>query len=195
MRVAILKYNAGNTTSVAEAVRRLGAEPEVTESPESISTADRVIIPGVGEAATAMQYLRQRNLDRVIALLDRPVLGICLGMQLLFQFSAEGNVRCLGIFPHSVSLLPPDTGVKIPHIGWNRVALRPSPLFEGVGSDPFVYFAHSYAVRRCDNEIAHCDYAGGFAAAVANGNFFGVQFHPEKSGSIGSRIVENFLRL
>jgi glutamine amidotransferase len=195
MRVAILKYNAGNTTSVAEAVRRLGAEPEITDSAEDISSADRVIIPGVGEAASAMQFLRQRNLDRVIASLARPVLGICLGMQLLCKSSAEGDVECIGVFSASVSLLPADSDVKIPHIGWNQIRVGKSPLFEGVKHDPFVYFAHSYAVTNCETAIAHCDYAGGFAAAIENSNFFGVQFHPEKSGSIGSQILENFMRL
>lgn len=195
MRVAILKYNAGNTTSVAEAVRRLGAEPSITDSAEDISSADRVIIPGVGEAASAMQFLRQRNLDRVIASLVKPVLGICLGMQLLCKSSAEGEVECIGVFSASVSQLPADSNVKIPHIGWNQIKVAKSPLFEAVRHDPFVYFAHSYAVTNCDTAIAYCDYAGGFAAAIEDSNFFGVQFHPEKSGSTGSQILENFLRL
>lgn len=195
MRVAIVRYNASNTASVADAIRRLGIEPEITGTADLIASADRVIIPGVGEAASAMNFLRSQSLHRLIASLRQPVLGICLGMQILCKSSAEGNTQCLGVFPYSVELLQTSENEKLPHIGWNRITTANSKLFDGVKSGSFVYFAHSYAVPSFPDCPATCDYAGGFAAAVEHNNFMGVQFHPEKSGSAGRQILENFLAL
>jgi len=195
MRVAILKYNAGNTASVADAIARLGGEPLVTDSADEISTADRVIIPGVGEATSAMRFILTLNLDRIIKSLRQPVLGICLGMQILCKSSAEGNAECLGIFPYSVNRLHPRTNEKIPHIGWNKIYVRKSGILDGIGHDAFVYFAHSFAVDDYSEAAAFCDYSGGFAAALEQDNFFGVQFHPEKSAETGRRILENFMNL
>ena len=197
MNVAIVKYNAGNICSVMNAMRRLGVEPLVTDNPEQLMAADRVIFPGQGEASSTMSYLRERGLDEVIRSLRQPVLGICIGMQLMCRSSEEGNAECLGIFDTAVRRFEPDkeSGVKVPHMGWNSIGNLHSPLFEGIADGAFVYFVHSYAPVLCDECIAVSANGRTFAAALAKGNFYGTQFHPEKSGDIGEAILRNFLKL
>ncbi|MEJ7848199.1 MAG: imidazole glycerol phosphate synthase subunit HisH [Pyrinomonadaceae bacterium] len=194
MKVAIVKYNAGNIASVQNALGRLGVESAVSDDADVLRQADKVIFPGVGEASTAMQYLRERNLDVVIKSLTQPVLGICLGMQLLCSHSEENDTECLGIFPNSVKRFT-EANYKVPHMGWNTISgLRP-PLFAEVADGSYVYFVHSYYVEPSENSAASCEYGAGFAAAIHIGNFYAVQFHPEKSGVAGTRILENFLNL
>ena len=194
MRVAVIKYNAGNTASVVNALERLGAESSVTDDANSIASADRVIFPGVGEASTAMRYLRERNLDSAIKSLTQPVLGICLGMQLMCGYSEENRTQCLRIFPDRVRRFDVD-GLKVPHMGWNTISSLRSPLFCGIAEGSYVYFVHSYYVEPAANPIAASDYGVEFAAGMCRSNFYAVQFHPEKSGDVGKRILENFLRI
>ena len=196
MNVAIIKYNAGNIFSVDCALRRIGVTSEITDDPEKISKADKVIFPGVGEASSAMAKLRERGLDALIPTLTQPVLGICIGMQLMCLDSEEGDTRCLGIFPaHVVRLRGGENPLKIPHVGWDTVGRLRSPLFDGLGEDTYLYYVHSFAAQACDATIAQTDYGGIFSAALGRGNFFGTQFHPEKSGRAGERILRNFLKL
>ena len=167
----------------------------ITADPALLRGADRVLLPGVGEASSAMAKLRERGLDLVIPTLTQPVLGICIGMQLLCLDSEEGDARCLGIFPaHVRRLKPAESGLKIPHVGWNTVGSLRGALFEGIGEETYVYYVHSYAAEVCEATIARTDYGGEFSAALGRGNFFGTQFHPEKSGSAGERILRNFLK-
>ncbi len=194
MKVAIIKYNAGNTASVSNALERIGVEPVISDDPEILRSADRVIFPGVGEASTAMDYLRERGLDVVIRSLRQPVLGICLGMQLMCRSSEENETECLGIFPLAVRKFA-DRALKVPHIGWNTITDLSSPLFDGLGHDRYVYFVHGYYVECGEQANATCTYGETFSAAINDSNFYGVQFHPEKSGRVGSRILENFLEL
>lgn len=194
MSVAIVKYNAGNVESVRNALRRLGIEGIVTDDAEMLRRAGHVIFPGVGEASSAMKYLRARGLDDVIRSLTRPVLGICLGMQLLCSHSEENDTECLGVFPNSVRRFN-DTAMKVPHIGWNTIKDLKSSIFDGVAKNSFAYFVHGYYVDPSADAAAFCEYDVRFAAAIQRDNFFAVQFHPEKSGNIGSRILENFLKL
>lgn len=194
MRVAIVKYNAGNTVSVANALIRLGVDPTVTDSAAEISLADKVIFPGVGEASTAMQYLRERGLDTVIRSLEQPVLGICLGMQLMCSFSDENATECLGILPHRVRRFQSAT-LKIPHTGWNRIGQLRSPLFDGIDDGSRVYFVHGYYVGLGAETTAVTDYGGGFSAGLSRANFHAVQFHPERSGDVGELILKNFLKI
>lgn len=194
MKVAIVKYNAGNVESVKNALNRLGVEPVLTDDASELQTADKVIFPGVGEASTAMNYLRQRNLDAAIKNLTQPVLGVCLGMQLLCKSSEENATKCLGILPYKVRKFESDT-LKIPQMGWNNVFDLKSPLFENIPENSFVYFVHSYYVETGAETVATCDYALNFSAAVRRENFYAVQFHTEKSGAVGERILENFLKI
>ena len=194
MKVAVIKYNAGNTESVRNALGRLGVEAAVTDAAEEIVSADRVIFPGVGEASTAMGYLRERGLDRVIVGLTQPVLGICLGMQLMCARSEEGETECLGVIGTTGRKFESDT-LKVPHIGWNSISSLSSPLFRGVDEGSYVYFVHGYFVETCAETTATCSYAVDFSAAVGTRNFHAVQFHPEKSGEVGERILKNFLEL
>jgi glutamine amidotransferase len=194
MKIAIVKYNAGNVESVKNALNRLGVEPVLTDSAEELKSAERVIFPGVGEASTAMNYLRERNLDSAIKNLTQPVLGVCLGMQLLCDFSEENDTKCLGILPYRVKRFESDS-LKIPQMGWNNIFNLKSPLFAGVEENAYVYFVHSFYVEHGSETIAACDYAGNFSAAVNHENFYAVQFHAEKSGAVGERILENFLRI
>ena len=194
MRVAIVKYNAGNTVSVANALHRLGVEPVVTDSADDLRSADRVIFPGVGEASTAMTYLRERGLDAVITSLTQPVLGVCLGMQLMCSFSEENETSCLGILPYRVRRFESDT-LKVPHTGWNRITNLKSLLFDGVDEGSHVYFVHGYYVETGVDTTAATEYGIGFSAGVDRDNFHAIQFHPEKSGEIGARILENFLKI
>ena len=194
MKVAIVKYNAGNTASVANALIRLGVEPLVTDDPNELRVADKVIFPGVGEASTAMKYLRERDLDAVIRSLTQPVLGICLGMQLMCGTSEENTTQCLGIMPYRVRRFESET-LKIPHTGWNRITGLNSPLFTGVADGERVYFVHGYYVETGDSTTATCEYGQVFSAAIGRDNFYAIQFHPEKSGAVGERILENFLKI
>lgn len=191
MSIAIIKYNAGNIRSVDYALRRLGAEPVITADEQTLRGADRVIFPGVGEAATTMDYLRASGLDRVILSLRQPVLGICLGMQLMCRHSEEGQVDGLGIFPLEVRRFP--AGMKVPHMGWNTLSELRGPLFEGLPEEAWMYFVHSYYVPENDRAAACTCYGLRFAAALEHENFFGCQFHPEKSSVGGRRVLENFL--
>jgi imidazole glycerol-phosphate synthase subunit HisH len=192
MKVAIVKYNAGNVESVKNALNRLGVEPVLTDDAETLKAAERIIFPGVGEASTAMRYLREKNLDGVIKSLTQPVLGICLGMQLLCEFSDENDTPCLGILPSRVRRFESDS-LKIPQMGWNNIFELKGDLFAGVAENSYVYFVHSFYVETGKETIAACDYGLNFSAAVNHENFYAVQFHTEKSGAVGARILENFL--
>ncbi|MDD3358091.1 MAG: imidazole glycerol phosphate synthase subunit HisH [Parabacteroides sp.] len=196
MNVAIVKYNAGNIYSVAHALKRLGINALVTADPNELAAADKVIFPGVGEAFTTMQYLRTHNLDKVICDLKQPVLGICLGMQLMCASSEEGNTDCLGIFDTSVKrFIPQRHEDKVPHMGWNTLSDVKSGLFSDQLADKFVYFVHSYYVPVNEHTIATTEYILPFSAAMHKDNFYATQFHPEKSGSVGEMILQNFLNL
>ncbi|MBR5470440.1 MAG: imidazole glycerol phosphate synthase subunit HisH [Paludibacteraceae bacterium] len=193
MKVAIIKYNAGNVCSIYNAINRLGIEPIITDNSEQILTADKIIFPGVGEASSAMQYLKQHNLDSVIKDLKQPLLGICLGMQLLCRFSEENNTPCLGIFNQDIKKFTSSN--KIPQIGWNSIDTLSSELFKGINNNEYVYFVHSYYAEISENTIAATDYGIKYSSALQKGNFYATQFHPEKSGFIGSKIIENFINL
>ena len=194
MKVAIVKYNAGNVESVKNALNRLGVEPILTDDAETLQTADKVIFPGVGEALSAMNYLRERNLDETIKSLRQPVLGVCLGMQLLCESSEENDTKCLGILPYRVRKFESDV-LKIPQIGWNNIFDLKSDLLEGIAENSFVYFVHSFYVESGTETIATSDYGLNFSAAIRHENFYAVQFHTEKSGAVGERILENFLKI
>jgi glutamine amidotransferase len=191
--IAILKYNAGNIQSVRNALNQLGTNSMVTDDPDEILTADKVIIPGVGEASSAMNYLIDRKLDTVILSLKQPVLGICLGLQLMCSISDEGFTRCLGIFDAAVKKFPPFD--KVPHMGWNNFSALKGRLFRGVKADEDVYYVHSYYAEITDYTSAICDYVLSFSAAMHKDNFYAVQFHPEKSAETGKKILKNFLEL
>ncbi len=194
MRIAIVKYNAGNTRSVLCALKRLGYEAVVTEDHDELRKADKVIFPGVGEASTAMAYLRSRGLDTFLPTLRQPFLGICLGMQLMCFFSEEHDTQCLGMFPETVKKFIPANAEKIPHMGWNTLEIEDDPLFAGLEEPLWCYFVHSYYVPLSADTIASTEYASvKFTASLHKGNFWGCQFHPEKSGSVGERMLKNFL--
>ena len=196
MNVAIIKYNAGNIYSVVNAVKRLGITPEVTDSAEDIMKADRVLFPGQGEAKSTMAYLRDHHLDDLIRNLKQPVLGICIGQQLMCRHSEEGNVDCLGIFDTDVKKFQPSRHEdKVPHMGWNTLENLSGPLFQDLNQKDFVYFDHSYYVPVTPYTTATTNYIVPFSASLQKDNFFATQFHPEKSGSIGERILQNFIDL
>ncbi len=196
MEVAIIKYNAGNIYSVECALRRLGIDPVVSDSPEVLLRADKVLFPGVGEASSAMAYLRKHGLDWVILNLTQPVLAICIGMQLLCSHSEEGDADCLGLFDTKVRRFVPQTdGQKVPHMGWNTLHNLRGPLFKGVDEGSYAYFVHSYYAPVSTDCVAQCDYITPFCAALSKDNFYATQFHVEKSGAVGVRILENFLAL
>ncbi len=196
MSVAIVKYNAGNIYSVVHALQRLGVEPLLTDDPELLRRADKVLFPGQGEAGHAMQYLREHGLDEVIRTLRQPLLGICIGQQLLCKHSAEGDTPCLGIFDVPVlRFRPQQHEQKVPHMGWNDIRDLQTPLFSGLSERDFVYFVHSYYVPVCNETIATTDYILPFSAALHKDNYYATQFHPEKSGDVGHRIIKNFLEL
>jgi len=194
MKVSILKYNAGNTTSVQFALERLGVESVVTNNHEEIMSSDKVIFPGVGEASSAMKFLKQSGLNEVVLKLKQPVLGICLGMQLMCEHSEEGDTPGLGIFPVRVKRFNA-VSEKVPHMGWNTVENLKSAIFRDVNDDAYLYYVHSYYAELCSDTIAVTDYVQPYSAALNRNNFFGVQFHPEKSGTAGERILKNFLVL
>jgi glutamine amidotransferase len=191
--IAIIKYNAGNILSVVHALERLGYEYNITDQPSEIKQADKVILPGVGAAGLAMAYLKEKAMDKVIVSLEQPVLGICLGLQLMCTYSEEGSVNCLGIFDTMVRKLPPKD--IVPHMGWNNLQHRSGALFTGITDNDDVYFVHSYAADVCTDTIAICDYIQPFSAAVNKRNFYATQFHPEKSAAVGEQILKNFLSL
>ena len=194
--IAIIDYEAGNICSVENALSRLGATYELTASPEVIRKADKVILPGVGNAAKAMESLRQSGLDEVIRQLRQPVLGICVGMQLMCRGSEEGPVECMGLFDTQVRRFTEMPDAKVPHMGWNSIGNLESKLFKGLSEGSFVYFVHSYFPGLCTDTIATCRHGSElFSAALRWENFYGTQFHPEKSGSVGSAILQNFLAL
>lgn len=191
--IAIIKYNAGNITSVYNAVKRLGYPCKVTDDVDEIRHAEKVIFPGVGEAGSAMIYLKERGLDKVIKSLLQPTLGVCLGLQLMCSHTEEGDTECFGIFDASVKKFPPAD--IVPHMGWNNLSDVNSPLFQNFGRDDTTYFVHSYYAELCSQTIATCDYILPFSAAIRRDNFYATQFHPEKSGSVGEQILKNFLEL
>ena len=196
MNVAIVKYNAGNIYSVIHALTRLGVEPLLTDDPEKLMAADKVLFPGQGEASNAMQYLREHKLDQVIRNLKQPILGICIGQQLMCRHSEEGNVDCLGIFDVDVKrFLPQKHEDKVPHMGWNTLEETQSHIFNGFCGGEYAYFVHSYYVPICPDTAAVTDYIQPFSAAMHKNNFYATQFHPEKSGAVGERILKNFLEL
>lgn len=196
MNIVIIKYNAGNIFSVEHAFKRLGIEAVVTGDKELIQKADRVIFPGVGEASSTMQHLQQTGLDKLIPNLKQPVLGICLGMQLMCSHSEEGNVDCLNIFDTEVKrFVPQKHEDKVPHMGWNTISNVKSDLFDIYLENQFVYFVHSYYVAISEHTAAVTDYIHPFSAAMHKDNFYATQFHPEKSGSVGESILKNFLEI
>jgi glutamine amidotransferase len=199
MNIVIIKYNAGNIESVNNALNRLGVNAEITADHDKIRKADKVIFPGVGEASTTMAYLRENKLDELIVSLKQPVLGICLGLQLMCSYSEENDTKCLGIFDEKVKRFIPKPGeeyvTKVPHMGWNAIQDLKSDLFTADLENEYVYFVHSYYAEKSEHTIATCNYILPFSAALHRDNFYATQFHPEKSGTIGAKILENFLKL
>lgn len=196
MKVSILKYNAGNVKSVVFALERLGINAVVTDNTDLLLTADKVIFPGVGEASSAMNYLKEKNLDKVITNLKQPVLGICLGMQLMCRHSEEGNTNCLGIFDIDVKLFSPKLNtIKVPQIGWNTIYNLKTDLFKNITEHEYVYFVHSYYAQIGEHTIAKTNYVVEFSSSLQKNNFYATQFHPEKSSHAGQQLLENFIKL
>lgn len=202
MKVAIIKYNAGNIQSVKFAFERLGVHPIITDDPEEIKSADKVVFPGVGEARSAMTYLKENGLVDLIKELKQPVLGVCIGLQLMCDYSEEGDTECMGIFPVQVRQFPKgvkfnDEILKIPHMGWNNMEFdKEFPLFKDLGENPYVYYVHSFCADINDEfTIATTEYATKYSASLHRDNFYAVQFHPEKSGEVGQKILKNFIEL
>jgi glutamine amidotransferase len=195
MKLAIIKYNAGNIQSVLYALERIGKEAVVTDDAAQIVGADKVIFPGVGEASTAMNYLRERGLDELIRGLKQPVLGICLGMQLMCSYSEENDTSCLGIFEEKVRKFSGEDGLKVPQIGWNNIYDLRTRLFEGVDAMSYCYFVHGYYAALGAHTIGKTGYGQAYSSALHRDNFYGVQFHPEKSAQVGERILRNFIDL
>jgi glutamine amidotransferase len=196
MVLTIVKYNAGNIQSVLYALERIGTTASVTDDVDEIKSADKVIFPGVGEASTAMQYLKERNLDKLIKDLKQPVLGVCLGLQLMCTYTEENDTECLGIFDAQVKKFvnQSNANYKIPQIGWNNIYDVKTDLFRGVNND-YCYFVHSYYASLGEHTIATADYIQPYSAALHKNNFYGVQFHPEKSAEAGEQILKNFITL
>lgn len=197
MKIAVVKYNAGNVQSVLFALERLGHRAVWTDDPKTLRDADRVIFPGVGEASSAMRYLRARGLDEMIRSLQQPVLGICLGLQLFCRHSEENDTGCMGIFDVAVRRFQqlPDIPLKVPHMGWNNLYHLRGALFQDLGEGCFTYFVHSYYALQSPETIAVSQYGVSFSSALQRDNFYAVQFHPEKSGAVGQQILKNFLNV
>lgn len=199
MNIVIIKYNAGNIESVNNALNRLGVSAEITANAKKIKNADKVIFPGVGEASTTMKYLRKHKLDELIISLKQPVLGICLGLQLMCSHSEENDTECLGIFDEKVKRFVPNKGkefiTKVPHMGWNSITNLKSKIFSAETENQHVYFVHSFYAGLGEHTVATCNYILPFSAALQKDNFYATQFHPEKSGSVGAKILENFINL
>lgn len=194
--VAVVQYNAGNIRSVLNALGRIGVSPILTDKAEELRAADCIIFPGQGAASATMAYLRESGLDKLIPTLTQPVLGICIGQQLMCSHSAEGDVDCLGIFPDTSVVRFNEAGLKVPHIGWNTIGDLKTPLFDGLTDGDFVYYVHSYYVPDSPYAIARTTYGQTtYTAAMRCGNFYATQFHPEKSGAVGERILSNFIHL
>ncbi len=201
--IAIVKYNAGNIGSVKNALNRLGVDNQVTDDVEQLRAASKVIFPGVGEAGTAMEYLKDRGLDDVLKNLTQPFLGICLGMQLMCHHSEEGDTPCLGIFDTHVQRFPATPGMKVPHMGWNLIQStpptgslqQPSALLAGLPHSSDVYYVHSYYAEVCKNTVAACEYIVPFSSMLQKDNYYATQFHPEKSAGVGEQILKNFINL
>lgn len=193
MKVSIIKYNAGNVQSVLFALERIGVNATVTDDISILKSSDKIIFPGVGEASSAMQYLKEKKLDEVIVNLKQPVLGICLGMQLLCKSSEEGNTECLGIFDNQIKLFTGD--IKVPQIGWNTIYDLKTNLFEGIKENEYMYLVHSYYAEISNNTISKTDYGIKYSTSLQKNNFYGAQFHPEKSSNAGHTILENFIKL
>ncbi|MFW5760033.1 MAG: imidazole glycerol phosphate synthase subunit HisH [Cyclobacteriaceae bacterium] len=193
MKIAIVKYNAGNLQSVIYALQRLGIEPLVTNQAEELRSADKVIFPGVGEAASAMKSLKENKLDILLPTLKQPFLGICLGLQLMCRHSEERDTTCLGVFDLEVKKFEPK--MKVPHMGWNKLENMKTPLFNQLNGNAFVYFVHSYYAEVGEGTIATAEYINTFSAALHKDNFYAIQAHPEKSGEVGAKIISNFLNL
>ena len=193
MKIVIIKYNAGNVYSVSSALKRLGYEAIITSDLNEIESADKIIFPGVGEASSAMEYLKKNQLDKVIPKLKQPFLGVCLGLQLLCKHSEENDTECLGVFDKKVKLFPPKK--KVPHMGWNLIQTYENKLFIDLPENSYVYFVHSYFAELSEYTIAETNYILPFSAALKKDNFYAVQFHPEKSGVIGEQILKNFIEL
>lgn len=194
MKISIIKYNAGNIQSVLFALQRIGVEAVVTDDVQELLSSDKVIFPGVGEASSAMNYLKEKQLDKLIVDLKQPVLGICLGMQLMCKHSEENNTDCLGIFDLNVKRFPL-SALKVPQIGWNNVYSLKSPILDGISENEYMYFVHSFYAEKCAESIALTNYGIEYSSAIQKDNFFAVQFHPEKSGEAGQKILENFINL
>ncbi|HBZ34863.1 MAG TPA: imidazole glycerol phosphate synthase subunit HisH [Rikenellaceae bacterium] len=190
----IIDYNTGNLFSLTAALNRLGSDYTISSAPEEILSADAVILPGVGEASNAFSSLKKKGLEKVIPQIKAPVLGICIGMQLMCAYSEEGDTKCLGIFPNIVKKLC-GQGIKVPHMGWNTVKMSDSPLFEGITNDAYFYFVHSFAPDCGQYTVARTVHGLQFSSALSKNNFYGTQFHPEKSGIVGMKFLENFLKI
>ncbi len=193
MKIVIVKYNAGNVYSVATALERIGYESIISSNLEEIKSADKIIFPGVGEASSAMAFIREIGLDKILSELKQPFLGICLGLQLLCSYSEEGNTKCLGIFDEKVKLFP--ASAKVPHMGWNSIKFIDDKIFTNVLNESYVYYVHSYYAGVNKFTIAETNYIQPLSAAMKKDNFYALQFHPEKSGKIGEQILKNFIEL
>lgn len=193
MKVSIVKYNAGNVQSVLFALERIGVNAIVTDNIEELNSSDKVIFPGVGEASSAMQYLKSKNLDELIVNLKQPVLGICLGMQLMCKYSEEGNTNCLGIFDNNIKLFKGD--IKVPQIGWNNIYELKTNLYQGIKENEYMYFVHSYYAEVSEYTIAKTNYGIEYSSSLQKNNFYAAQFHPEKSSDAGQLLLENFIKL
>ena len=193
MKVVIIKYNAGNVQSLKFALNRLGIDPLVTDDHDEIQRADKIIFPGQGEARSAMKYLKNKNLDQVLTHLRQPVLGICLGMQLMCNQTEENDTKCLGIIEAKVKRF--EGNFKVPHVGWNNIVKLLGPLFSKIKEQDYLYFVHSYYVNICNRTIAQADYGGSFSVALQKNNFYAIQPHPEKSSDCGIQILKNFLKI
>lgn len=198
MKIAVIKYNSGNVQSVLYALERLGVDAELTDDPEKIRSADKVIFPGQGEASTAMRYLKARKLDQLIAEIKQPFLGVCLGLQLLCEYSEENDTTCLGVFPVKVRRFIPENSqeFKVPHVGWNELEhLAQNPLLKDLPANPFVYYVHSFYAELSDLTIAQTHYIHDFSAILHRDNFYAIQAHPEKSSTVGEKLLANFLSI